>query len=133
MKHFKRMDSINIVPFIDIMLVLLVIVLTSATFIAQGKIPIALPQAQGSEKITKPLKSIEITINAQGQYYFDKTLMNLESIQQELSKIPQDTPILLRGDQKSYFESFVALVGALNSSGHNNVEVQVEQREAKGL
>ena len=47
MRNFKRMDNINIVPFIDIMLVLLVIVLTSATFIAQGKIPIAIPKAQG--------------------------------------------------------------------------------------
>lgn len=127
MKRFQRMDSINIVPFIDIMLVLLVIVLTSATFIAQGKIPIALPQAQGSDKITQPLKSVEITIDAQGQYYLDKTPMSLESIQSEILKIPRETPILLRGDQKSYFERFVALVGVLNSSGHNNVDVQVEQ------
>lgn len=121
------MDSINIVPFIDIMLVLLVIVLTSATFIAQGKIPIALPQAQGSDKITQSLKNVEIAIDAQGQYYLDKMPMSLESIQSEISKIPKETPILLRGDQKSYFEKFVALVGILNSSGHNNVDVQVEQ------
>ncbi len=129
MKHFRRMDNINIVPFIDIMLVLLVIVLTSATFIAQGKIPITLPKAQGSDKITKPLKSIEISIDAQGQYYFDKTPMSLESIQKELVKIPKDTPILLRGDQKSYFENFIALVGMLSASEHNNVEVQVEQSQ----
>ena len=51
------MDSINIVPFIDIMLVLLVIVLTSATFIAQGKIPIAIPKAQGSDSINKTQKT----------------------------------------------------------------------------
>ena len=127
MKRFRRMDSINIVPFIDIMLVLLVIVLTSATFIAQGKIPIALPQAQGSDKITQPLKSVEITIDAQGQYYLDKTPMSLESIQSEILKIPRETPILLRGDQKSYFERFVALVGVLTSSGLNNVDLQVEQ------
>ncbi|CAM3573841.1 MULTISPECIES: biopolymer transporter ExbD [Helicobacter] len=127
MKRFRRMDSINIVPFIDIMLVLLVIVLTSATFIAQGKIPIALPQAQGSDKITQSLKNVEIAIDAQGQYYLDKMPMSLESIQSEISKIPKETPILLRGDQKSYFEKFVALVGILNSSGHNNVDVQVEQ------
>lgn len=129
MKHFRRMDSINIVPFIDIMLVLLVIVLTSATFIAQGKIPIALPQAQGSDKITQPLKTLEITIDAQGQYYLDKTPMSLELIQSEILKIPKDTPILLRGDQKSYFESFIALIGVLSSSGHDNIDVQVEQSQ----
>lgn len=129
MRNFKRMDNINIVPFIDIMLVLLVIVLTSATFIAQGKIPIAIPKAQGSDKITQPLKNVEITIDAQGQYYLDKTPMDLETIQNEIAKTPKETPILLRGDQKSTFEKFVALVGVLSSTGHENVDVQVEQSQ----
>ncbi|MDD6056087.1 MAG: biopolymer transporter ExbD [Helicobacteraceae bacterium] len=127
MKHFKRMDSINIVPFIDIMLVLLVIVLTSATFIAQGKIPVILPQAQGAAENTKTLKTLEIAIDAQGNYYLDKAQMSLESLEGELLKLPKDTPILLRGDQKSYFEQFIKLVGILNLGGFNNVDVEVEQ------
>lgn len=121
------MDSINIVPFIDIMLVLLVIVLTSATFIAQGKIPIAIPKAQGSETIKEELKSVEITINAQGEYFLDKNQASLEVIKEALLKMPKDTPILLRGDQKSYFEKFIALVGMLNEIGRVNVDIQVEQ------
>ena len=55
MKRFKRMDTINIVPFIDIMLVLLVIVLPSARFIAQGKIPISITQAEDSESTKENL------------------------------------------------------------------------------
>ena len=80
MKHFRKMDSINIVPFIDIMLVLLVIVLTSATFIAQGKIPIAIPKAQGSDSMNKTQKTLEIAIDAQGQYYMDGKIMDLNAI-----------------------------------------------------
>ena len=128
MKHFRKMDSINIVPFIDIMLVLLVIVLTSATFIAQGKIPIAIPKAQGSDSMNKTQKTLEIAIDAQGQYYMDGKIMDLNAIAQSLQSIPKDTPILLRGDQKSYFEQFVQLVGVLNQSGHSNVDVEVEQK-----
>ncbi|MBX7490033.1 TonB system transport protein ExbD [Helicobacter turcicus] len=128
MKRFRRMDTINIVPFIDIMLVLLVIVLTSATFIAQGKIPIAIPQAQGSQEISKSKKSIEITIDAQGNYYFDGKEMDLEGVKIELSKLPKETSILLRGDQKSYFEQFVKLIGILNQTGHSNVDVEVERK-----
>lgn len=128
MKHFRKMDSINIVPFIDIMLVLLVIVLTSATFIAQGKIPIAIPKAQGSDSINKTQKTLEIAIDAQGQYYMDGKIMDLNAIAQSLQSLPKDTPILLRGDQKSYFEQFVQLVGVLNQSGHSNVDVEVEQK-----
>ena len=125
MKHFRKMDSINIVPFIDIMLVLLVIVLTSATFIAQGKIPIAIPKAQGSDSMNKTQKTLEIAIDAQGQYYMDGKIMDLNAIAQSLQSLPKDTPILLRGDQKSYFEQFVQLVGVLNQSGHSNVDVEV--------
>ncbi|WDL75581.1 biopolymer transporter ExbD [Helicobacter winghamensis] len=128
MKHFRRMDTINIVPFIDIMLVLLVIVLTSATFIAQGKIPIAIPQAQGSQEIPKHKKSIEITIDEQGHYYYDGKGMGLDGIEMALTKLPKDTPILLRGDQKSYFEQFVKLVGILNQTGHSNVDVEVQRK-----
>ncbi len=43
--------------------------------------------------------------------------------------MPKETPILLRGDQKSTFEKFVALVGVLSSTGHENVDVQVEQSQ----
>ena len=41
----KPMAQINVIPFIDIMLVLLAVVLTTATFVAQGRIPVALPEA----------------------------------------------------------------------------------------
>ena len=128
MKHFRKMDSINIVPFIDIMFDLVGIVLTSATFIAQGKIPIAIPKAQGSDSINKTQKTLEIAIDAQGQYYMDGKMMDLNGIAQSLQTLPKDTPILLRGDQKSYFEQFVQLVGVLNQSGHSNVDVEVEQK-----
>ncbi len=127
MKYSKRMDQINIVPFIDIMLVLLVIVLTSATFIAQGKIPIAIPKAQGAETIKEKLESVEITINAQGEYFLDKNHTSLEEIKEKLLKMPKETSILLRGDQKSYFEKFIALIGVLNSIERVNVDIQVEQ------
>ena len=60
----KRFDSINVIPFIDIMLVLLVMVLTTATFIKQGVIPVALPTAKASTKedVKKELKSSIIMI-----------------------------------------------------------------------
>lgn len=128
MKHFKRMDTINIVPFIDIMLVLLVIVLTSATFIAQGKIQVSLPQVEGAKSKKEQLKVVEIAIDKQGNYYLDKEQKTLESLREALIKLPKETPIILRGDQKSYFEQFIQLVGVLNEVGHENIDVEVEQQ-----
>lgn len=47
----KRFDTINVIPFIDIMLVLLAIVLTTASFIATGKLDIAVPQSSSTEAL----------------------------------------------------------------------------------
>lgn len=52
-KTQKKFDQINVIPFIDIMLVLLVMVLTTATFIKQGVIPVDLPEASSAEKKRK--------------------------------------------------------------------------------
>lgn len=123
----NKMDSINIVPFIDIMLVLLVIVLMTATFISSGKIPVSLPKAEGASSENNNLKEVEITINSNGEYYLDNQAVSLEVLRLKLSDMPQDTPILLRGDSKSYFEKFTALIGVLNSINRVNVEIQVEQ------
>lgn len=49
-KARKRFDEINVIPFIDIMLVLLVMVLTTATFVNQGIIPVELPEAKAAKK-----------------------------------------------------------------------------------
>lgn len=124
----KKIDGINIVPFIDIMLVLLVIVLTSATFIAQGKIPINLPSANAQSTQQKELKEIEIAISENGEYFYDGEKISLEELNARVSELPKDTPILLRGDKKSAFAQFVALVGILQELNRMNVDIQVMEQ-----
>ena len=70
----KKIDSLNLVPFIDIMLVLLVIVLTTASFITTSRLPIAIPQVeQNSSKNHQELKKKQanITINQEGKYFLN--------------------------------------------------------------
>ena len=67
----KKFDEINIIPFIDIMLVLLAIVLVTASFISQGKIKVNVPKASStvafkSDELTKLL-----TVTADKQLYFN--------------------------------------------------------------
>jgi biopolymer transport protein ExbD len=65
----KEINVMNVVPLIDIMLVLLTIVLITSTFIASGKIPVELPQAKSSEKMENvPQEYIEI--NSDGKYFY---------------------------------------------------------------
>ena len=70
-KPIKRFDEINVIPFIDIMLVLLVMVLTTATFIKQGVIPVNLPEAESKQQ--KELKNeVTVFVNSKGEMFFQK-------------------------------------------------------------
>ena len=64
----KRIESINVIPFIDILLVFLAIVLTTASFISQGKIKVNLPEANNetSSNVEQPLT---LTVSKSGQYF----------------------------------------------------------------
>ena len=82
--QIKKFDTINVVPFIDIMLVLLVIVLITATFVAKGIIPVDLPKSESAAKQDNQ-KNLTITIKANGEILFDKeTILEKDLFSSEL-------------------------------------------------
>jgi len=117
----KRFDQINMIPFIDIMLVLLAIVLTTATFISQGVIDINLPEAQSAKPITEQAEvtTIEIAINANKELFIDGEPATREILSTKLENISKDTPIRLRVDQEVAFKNFVDVIDLLKK---NNLE-----------
>jgi len=107
----KRFEQINVIPFIDIMLVLLAIVLTTASFISQGVIEINLPEAENADVIQQPDKKIiEITINANNQIFFDGENVTQQTFDIRLDKTNKQTPILLRVDKDVAFKNFVGVI-----------------------
>lgn len=114
MNSMRRFDQINVIPFIDIMLVLLAIVLTTATFISQGQIEINLPVAESAELSLQPQeKNLVISINAINQIYLDDSLINLDSLSSTLKTIDKQTPIVFRVDKQVVFEHFVQIIDLL--------------------
>jgi biopolymer transport protein ExbD len=109
----KKFDQINVIPFIDIMLVLLAIVLTTATFIAQGRIPLNLPQAQHAAAAQND-KPMEISIDAERKLYLDAALVHLMELDQRLGQVGVDQPIVLRVDASVPFSDFVGVLDVLN-------------------
>jgi len=116
MNNMRRFDQINVIPFIDIMLVLLAIVLTTATFISQGQIEVNLPIAESAKPIQQQLKeNLVITINTTNQLYLDDKLVDLESLSQTLETIDKKTPIVFRVDKQVVFEKFVQIIDLLKT------------------
>jgi biopolymer transport protein ExbD len=118
----KRFDQINVIPFIDIMLVLLAIVLTTATFIAQGHIPVQLPAAKQNQN-AENLQRLEIEIDREGLIYQEGEAIHLVHLEALLEKQDKDFPVWLRVDARTDFQSFVRVADAIRRHGMNRVSI----------
>jgi len=125
-KNFKRFDQINVIPFIDIMLVLLVMVLTTATFIKQGVIPVDLPTAKAKEK-QDVQKEVTVYVNAKGEMYYEKEKVNLTQLEQKLSAISKKQTVVLRSDKESKFQDFVSVMDILKRLGHEQLYIVTKE------
>lgn len=110
----KKFDQINVIPFIDIMLVALAIVLLTATFITQGVIEINLPTAKNAVAESQ-LKTIEISIDVKQQFYYQQQPSSLEQIALQLEKLSKQTPIVLKIDKLVSFGQFTQLIDLLKT------------------
>ncbi len=122
MMRLNRKDGLNIVPFIDVMLVLLAIVLSISTFIAQGNIPIDLPSSESAQQ-DKEEKKVSVVIDKDNRFFIDDVEMNEDELKQKLNDIDQKTLVELRSDKNSKFDSFVKVVDILKEKGHENFAI----------
>ena len=125
-RYRKKFDEINVIPFIDIMLVLLVMVLTTATFIKQGLIPVELPEAKSSQKEDLK-KEITVYVNAKGEMFLEKTKVDLKTLESKLSKISKEQTVVLRSDKESKFQDFVSVMDILKRLKHEQLYIVTKE------
>jgi biopolymer transport protein ExbD len=118
----ERFDKMNVIPFIDIVLVLLVIVLATATFVTNQTIQVDLPTA--SSKKDEEKKSIQIAVNKDGVYSYGKEILSLDLIRKKLMELdPKKDLISLRMDKSSEFQYFVDIIDILKTKGFENISI----------
>ncbi|GAA8413034.1 TonB system transport protein ExbD [Helicobacter pylori] len=127
MKSIRRGDGLNIVPFIDIMLVLLAIVLSVSTFIAQGKIKVSLPNAKNAEK-SQPndQKVVVISVDEHDNIFVDDKPTNLEALSAVVKQTDPKTLIDLKSDKSSRFETFISIMDILKEHNHENFSISTQ-------
>ena len=120
----KRFDQINVIPMIDVMLVLLAIVLTSASFIVQDKLNIELPETQQTTAY-KPTDevSLRIAINAENQLFLNDQITTFETLNLKLQNVNPDDAIEIRVDHKAEFGHFTKLVDQLKKHHLSNLNI----------
>ena len=122
--RLNKKDGLNIVPFIDIMLVLLAIVLSISTFIAQGKIAIDLPSASSTEQIKEDEKKVSVVIDKDNKFFIDDAEISEDELKDKLNAIDTKTLVQLKSDKNAKFESFVKVIDILKEKGHENFAIQ---------
>lgn len=118
----QKFDSINVIPFIDVLLVLLAIVLLTSTFITKGIIPVSLPNASNASSL-KPDKEMVIVINEQGELFFEDAPIVLENIELAIINKSKDTPVHINTDKNTKFEAFVNVLDLLKKNEFSNVSI----------
>ncbi|EAI5467239.1 TonB system transport protein ExbD [Campylobacter lari] len=128
MLKLPKNEGLNIIPFIDIMLVLLAIVLSISTFIAHSEIKINLPQSENSNSINENKDKVSILINKENEFYIDRKTASLEEIKAKFDTIDSKTLVELKSDKEAKFESFVKIIDILKNKNHENFQILTEQK-----
>jgi biopolymer transport protein TolR len=124
-RHRKPINQINVVPYIDVMLVLLVIFMITAPLVAPGEIQ--LPTV--GSKLTVPQQPLEVTLRNGALYLQDRQLNTREQrvsredlIARVLAKQQQgEQPVVIAADRNAKYEDVLAILDALQRNGVKRV------------
>ncbi|MDX1452225.1 MAG: protein TolR [Oleiphilaceae bacterium] len=131
----KPMSDINVVPYIDVMLVLLIIFMVTAPMLTQG-IKIDLPKVEAAPvKLEKNQEPLIISVDANGAYYLDLSSsstkpLGLKEMLQKASAVFAERPgvtTLIRGDRNVEYGVVVDLMAALQEAGASSVGLITEE------
>jgi len=118
----ERFDKMNVVPFIDIVLVLLVIVLATASFVNNKTIKIDLPAASSKKQEDK--KNVIIAIDKEGKYFYAEEEMPLPLLKEKLGKLdPKKDTVSLHTDKQTDFHYFVDVIDFMKAKGFENISI----------
>lgn len=133
-RQSKPMSEINVVPYIDVMLVLLVIFMVTAPMLTQG-VKVDLPETT-SEPIQsdKDVETIVVSVDNNGAYFMEigddsSQPMELEAVRDRVSKVlaqRTDREVLVRGDENVGYGKVVRLMAQLQAAGATNVGLITE-------
>ena len=125
--RYAAMSDINVTPFVDVMLVLLVVFMITAPLLTVG-VPIDLPKTSAAN-LPGNEEPLTVSINEQGEIYLQETLVKREELVARLLAISEnltDRRIFVRGDRSVDYGTVMEVMGSLNAAGFNKVALVTE-------
>lgn len=119
----REVNQINVIPLVDVMLVLLVIVLTTATFISTGQVPVNLVKAK--ETSARQDAPIVVTFTAEGDLFLNDRAVEEGGLSSLLQTYQKESQVVVRADRMTLLERFVSLVDEIRGLGFQKVSLEV--------
>ena len=120
--HDSGMNEMNLIPLIDIMLVLMIIFLVTAT-VANPSIPLTLPKTT-AERQPPPQKRITINVNQQGEVAWNAEVVSLDELEQRFqdqAKQSVQPTIVLRADKESKYDTVAQVMSRASEAGLTDI------------
>ncbi|MBL8640552.1 MAG: protein TolR [Alphaproteobacteria bacterium] len=127
-KSYRPMSEINVTPFIDVMLVLLIVFMVTAPLLSAG-IPVDLPKTEAAAMSEKDEKPLEVAVNKSGEIYIGETKVTREALLGKLSAITGDDMerrVFIKADQGLSYGDVMAILGSINKAGYKKVALITE-------
>ena len=118
----EPISEINVTPFVDVMLVLLIIFMVTAPLLTVG-VQVDLPETS-ADTLPKDLEPLTLTINAKGEIFIQETKIEYEKIIAKIMAVSnnrKDTRIFVRGDKTINYGRVLEIMGMLSGSGFTKV------------
>ena len=127
--QYRPMSEINVTPFVDVMLVLLVVFMVAAPLLSAG-VPIDLPDSEAKPLNDQDNKPLEVSISKEGKLYVGETLVKRERLITLLASITNNDPdrrIYIRADSSLDYGDVMNVLGAINAAGFRKVALISEK------
>ncbi len=129
------MSEINVTPFVDVMLVLLIIFMVSAPLLTVG-VPIELPQTQ-AKALDQDREPLTLSVNVDGEIFLQNTQIKLDDLVPKLKAITEargglDAQIYVRGDKKIDYGTMMRVMGRLSAAGYHRVALVTQFEQGGG-
>jgi biopolymer transport protein TolR len=125
--HTRHVSDINVTPFVDVMLVLLVVFMVTAPLLTVA-VPVDLPKTQ-ARSLNQDKDPLVISIDAAGKVYLQEKTMPLDDLVAKLKAITganADARIFVRGDKGVTYGRIMEVMGAVSAAGFNKVALVAE-------
>ncbi len=129
-KRHAPMSEINVTPFVDVMLVLLIIFMVAAPLLTVG-VPIDLPETK-AKQLNSETQPITISVREGGQVFLQETEISTEELIPKLQAIAKNgynERLYVRGDKETDYGTVMKLMGALNQAGYKKIGLVTLQEQ----